>query len=450
MNKNILFIAYEFPPLNAGGVHRSLAFAKYLKNYGITPIIVTLSDNSYYKVYENPVIDHKLGKEVLSENDVIRIESKEITTKKKSKLRNFLEIYLNISGKESKGWRADFKEKIPDIVKKFKPEIVFVTVPPFSVLKEALWVANTFNLPLVIDFRDAWSQWRISPYASIFHYKATVREEGKYLRQANAVIATSKQTLDDFKRIHPSVNEKKFHLISNGYDSNISDWKIDTKKKEEYVIGYVGSFYYEPEPNKLMLTPWWKKRFHRIFQYIQAKQNWLYRSPYFFFKILRNLFDQDPQFADIIKVKLAGKKPSWIDQMVKEFELEKNVEFIGILSHQESLNFQKSCDALLITSAKVIGGKDYSIAGKTFEYFTMRKPIIAFVCEGAQKNILENSGMAIICDPDNINESSLKLRDLCEYKINLSPDGSFLNSLSRQNLTEKLAGLIRDIIFKTK
>jgi glycosyltransferase involved in cell wall biosynthesis len=129
--------------------------------------------------------------------------------------------------------------------------------------------------------------------------------------------------------------------------------------------------------------------------------------------------------------------------MVDSFGLENQVNLIGEISHQESLSFQESCDALLITSARQMGGRDYSIAGKTFEYLQMQRPIVAFVCEGAQKDLLKNGGTALICDPDHTEESVQQLTSLFNGRINLHPNGDFLQGLSRQVLTEQLANIIR-------
>ena len=239
-------------------------------------------------------------------------------------------------------------------------------------------------------------------------------------------------------------------MITNGFDDEINDWEIVLPKKDNYVIGYVGSFYYDKEATEMMLMPWRKKKLHRKLQYISVKQNWLYRSPYFFFKALRILFDKHPRYTKILNIKFAGKKPDWLYDMIKEFRLEKNVELLGVISHQDSMHFQQTCDALLITSSKVIGGSDYSIAGKTFEYFTMQKPIIAFVSEGAQKDILQQSGTALICDPDNAESAAENILELFEHKINLIPDNNFLSSLSRKKLTEKLSVVIQEIINNKK
>jgi glycosyltransferase involved in cell wall biosynthesis len=447
--KTILFIAYEFPPLNFGGVHRSLAFVKYFKQLNIKPVVITLSPASYSNVYTTTK-DTTLGKNVLSDNVIIEIDSDDIKSSSKSGIKNFFATFFNIIGNESKGWRKDFRKKIDEIIIQYKPEAVYVSVPPFSILKDAHWVSKKFQLPLIVDFRDAWSQWRIAPYGSYLHYLATLLLERKYIKHSDAIIATSNQTLNDFKKLHPDVNKKKFHLISNGYDDEINNWNIDLTQKENYTIGYVGSFYYVPEAASLMFTPWWKKSFHRKLQYIPKKQDWLYRSPYFFFSAIRKLFDEHKEYSKKLQIKFAGQKEDWLVQMIKDFKLQENVELIGNLSHIDSLQFQQSCDALLITSSKLIGGRDYSIAGKTFEYFKMHKPIISFVCDGAQKDILEESGLALICDPDNADESANNIKNLFEHKIHFTPNNDFLEGLSRKTLTKRLTEIIEEVILNNK
>ena len=131
--------------------------------------------------------------------------------------------------------------------------------------------------------------------------------------------------------------------------------------------------------------------------------------------------------------------------MVHELKLQNHFQHLGLLSYGDSVKFQKSCDALLVTSSKVIDGEDYSIAGKTFEYIGMRKPIIGFVTEGAQKRLLEKTGMSVVCNPDHLEESCEKLKGLIEGKTKFSPNVDFLNNLSCKSNTEKLAGLIKNV-----
>jgi hypothetical protein len=444
---NILFIAFEFPPLSRGGVHRPLAFAKYLPQFGINPVVITLDKESYPDVFEDYGYDELLGKETRESADLIPVRSGEIPPT--SKFGRFLSIYFSIHGNEAKYWKKGFYEALDAAVSKYSPRAIFATVPPFSVLPLAAQAANKYSLPLILDFRDAWSQWRTIPYGTIFHYWKTLQMEGKYLKAADAIITTSEQTLQDFKELHLSEEANKLFYVPNGYNGSLRTWQPIDAGKTEFVIGYVGSFYYSPEARRQMLQPWWRKRGHRVLQYIPLRQDWLYRSPYFFFKALQLLSLADPGLSGKLKIKFAGKIHDWMKEMICSFGLENQVHLMGEISHHESLSFQSECDALLITSAKQLGGRDYSIAGKTFEYLQMQKPIIAFVCEGSQKDILNEGGTALICDPDDTKESMRRMTALFNGSIDLHPNVGFLQGLSRQVLTKKLANIISSQVQNT-
>jgi len=444
---NILFIAFEFPPLSRGGVHRSLAFVKYLPHAGINPIVITLDKESYPDVFDTYGYDELLGKEIRESTDMIHVKAGKISPP--SRLQKFLSIYFTIHGNETKYWKNGFYEAVEAAVKKFSPRAIFATVPPFSILPLATEVGRKYKLPLILDFRDAWSQWRTVPYGTIFHYWKTLQKERKYLREANAIITTSEQTLNDFKKLHREVPAGKLYYVPNGFNGFLKSWQPIVTNKSEFIIGYVGSFYYSPEARQQMLQPWWRKRGHRILQYIPHKQDWLYRSPYFFFKAIQQLNISDHSIGNKIKIRFAGKIHDWLRDMITSFGLEKQVELMGVISHNESLSFQENCDALLITSAKQIGGRDYSIAGKTFEYLQMQKPIIAFVSVGAQKDLLKKGGTALICDPDNTEESVKSLSGLFRGSIHLNPDNNYLQGLSRQSLTDRLAKIISSQVKNT-
>ena len=443
--KRVLFIAYEFAPLKLGGVYRPLGFVKYLKDFGYEPIIITLSLEAIEKYSKNNQ-DYFFGENEINNNIIIRVATTLKHAKQKSKFQNFKDIYFNPNGYEDKYWRANFLPAVNKAINEYQPQLVFVTAPPFSVVSLAIEVARKYNLPLVTDLRDAWTNWFTVPYATYWHYWYKKRKERIALEKSTIVTVTSKQTIKDFIQLNPSVDKNKFCYLPNGYNGELKEWVNDLGKKEKIKIGYVGSFYFTPQGREIMMKPWYKNKPHRLLRYLPNKQDWLYRTPYFFFKALNKLFQTNPELKEKIEVEFAGENADWLQQMINEFELSKNVTLLGYINHKESLLFQRNCDLLLITSAKVIGGKDYSIAGKTFEYFQNQKPILSFACEGAQKEILEESGMAIICNPDDINNSAEKLMQAFLGKIELKPNLIFLQEHARKKLTQSLAQIFDKLV----
>ena len=46
--RNVLVIAYYFPPLGLSGVQRTLKFVKYLPQFGWQPTVLTVTPTGYY------------------------------------------------------------------------------------------------------------------------------------------------------------------------------------------------------------------------------------------------------------------------------------------------------------------------------------------------------------------------------------------------------------------
>lgn len=443
----ILLVCFEFPPLGGGGVQRSMAFSKYLPQFGITPITVTTDLDSFKIQMENHPIDESHLERLHQDLIVERVSCPGRFKHTLGKFGTWRSIFFSLVEQQAKCWRPELDRDLPQLIEKYRPEAIYVSLPPFGM--GPLWVeiSQKYSLPLIVDFRDAWSQWRVSPYGSWFHYALTLLLERRCLKAAAHVICSSDQIRADLLKLHQGVAPEKLVTITNGYDVDVIDWSINRGQDGgKFIIGYVGNFYYSPKARDSMMTPWWRKRPNRMIQYAPRKEDWLYRSPYFFFRAVKALLDEHPVLKDRLRIRFAGSKPDWIDEQVNFFELAEIVEFVGYLDHESVIQFQTECDALLVTSSKVIGGCDYSIAGKTFEYFTMKKPIIGFVTEGAQKKILEQSGMAIVCDPDDVNTSVVQLLKLIRRESVLTPNNDFLDSLHRKNLTQRLAEVLHEIV----
>lgn len=446
----ILFIAFEFPPLGGAGVQRSIKFAKYLGEFGIEPVVVTTDLSGFQQAMPGHPIDVSLLEHLPANLQVERIPFERKKSLKIGKFREWCRIYFSLVEDIAEQWWPSLDAAMPELLEKHRPVALYVSLPPFCMAPLGCKIAREYNLPLLLDFRDAWSQWRISPYGSLLHYWLTRRMERQCLRAADRLVCTSNQTRADFLRVHPEVKGDKIQVITNGYDQAIEDWTLKPKQgEEEFVIGYVGSFYYTPQARDSMMRPWWRKRPNRMIQFAPRTEDWLYRSPLFFFRAVAILLEKHPEYRNKLRIRFAGQKPEWIDAQVSECGLTDVVEFVGRLDHPSVIKFQKECDALLVTSSKIIGGLDYSIAGKTFEYFSIRKPIIGFVAEGSQKELLGKSGMALLCDPDNPDLGAHQLSALIDGAIHFQPNAEFLYSLHRRELTRRLALIIKSITSST-
>jgi hypothetical protein len=443
----VLFILMEFAPVNTTGNFRSLKFIKYISQFNIQPIIVTFKEDEAAK-YFNAKIDSELLKELPSDCIIYRIHCDDKRTFFIQKLADFTTIYFSVKDALAKRWAPYFYKEIGGIIEKHQPQAVVTSLPPYSSGLLGVQVSKKFNLPLVIDMRDLWAYFGSAPASSRLHHSIMVNEEKKVFSNASAVICVTPQMITTIQRTHPELKNDIFHLIPNGFDKELpssSGFRFEGGK-EMIVIGYVGAFYYEPERRDSVFKPWWKKRFHHMLEYIPVKQDWLYRSPYFFFKALQIFFEKYPVMKNKVRVEFVGKKPDWLDKMIEEFDLEKNILSHGFVSYQESLRLQQRFDLLLATSEKAIDDEHYCLPSKIFDYVGQDKPILGFVTPGIQKSFLEKSGLGIVCDPDESEKAAEIMYDLLMNGRTFKPDNNYLKQYRRPVLAENLSRVIKAVI----
>jgi glycosyltransferase involved in cell wall biosynthesis len=128
--------------------------------------------------------------------------------------------------------------------------------------------------------------------------------------------------------------------------------------------------------------------------------------------------------------------------MLRETGTEERVRLRGPISHDAALSLEKGADALLLTSAKVIGGRDYSIAGKTFEYFGLRRPILGVLTDGAMRDLVDESGLGVIADPDDERAVAAAIERIAESPSPdalITPRADVLSRFTRREVARGMA-----------
>jgi glycosyltransferase involved in cell wall biosynthesis len=428
----ILIVAFEYPPLNSGGSRRPQRIGRGLHQRGHDVVVWTAD-------YAGTALAAKC--DPISTEDafpVIRIPLK----KEDLRFRWHSKGYsFEPDGLWSLWKNGLFTQWQSLIQSPEKPDVILLTVPPFSAFRFAHWVKRDTAIPLVVDMRDHWSLWVMTPYASRIHFKVTQSRERALLSAADEVLVVTSVMRDDLLHAHPALDEKKVHVVTNMLPAVPHQMASPSPKSVR--IGYFGAFYYFPQIAQEAAKPWYRRAPYRWGLFYPRREDWKYRSPYFFLKALAEYLEEHPQQRPQIELVFAGAKPSWFDAMIRESGVSDCVTHLGNLSAEKALNEQRKCDYLLLTSVKVEGGSDYCIAGKTFEFFASGKPIIGCVTEGAQRDILVRSGMAVCIDPDDTGASADTLHALFSGKLSLSPDTEFLSQFSEKAVMNQLLEIMQ-------
>lgn len=437
-------LAFEFPPLAAVGVQRAVKLTKYLPEQGISPVVVT-TDVASLEAWFGPRFDHTLARELAPNLAIHRIPCPP-PAPAPHPLFQRLWHFFSLGGDVGRQWAPELTREWDRIVAQSRPAAVYVSVPPFTVAPLARRLARRSGLPLILDFRDHWSQWCATAYPTWFHYRADLSAERACVRHADAVLGVTGQLVRDLQDVHTGNSASKFHVVPNGWDGLAAVPPAPAALPQgTFVIGYVGSFYYSPAKRASVMEPWWRKAPRHWLQYAPRREDWLYRSPYFFFRALERLLQRRPELRPRLRVRFAGDPHDWFDRQVAAFGLQDVVEHVGRLSHDACLEFEARCDALLITSVKVEGSRDYCIAAKTFEYLAAGRPIIGIVTEGEQRDFLESCGAALVGDADDPEASARVIEQVVAGGFRPAPNHAFLQAFHSREASRQVAAVLRQL-----
>ncbi len=438
----LLLISLEFPPVQVAGSFRALRFVTHLPKFGIQPIVVCYNSKQFVKdpIY---VCNPSLSALIPSDTPIYQLDVSALEPSRKALVSDPLEDRLS---------RHFYK--IADMFERIRSEhcieSIFVTCPPFNVDLLAHAAKKFFKCPMVLDMRDAWSQWGSSPFRTYFHYRSILSRERRLLHAADAITAVTPQLVDmerkvSRKPIAVSSPACEFHWIPNAYDH--SSLPVGMLKAESdrprYKVVYVGQFYYNSlYETPFGIVPWYRKKPHRWFHYHATRQRWIYRTPYFFFRAWQKFQELYPHYRDRFEFHYLGNIESWLPKMARDFNLEGYCTWHGFKSKQETKQILENSDLCLSTSMKIEGEEDYCLASKTFDYIAARKPVLAFVTNGMQKDFLLGSNIALMCEPDDEVASASQMKELVERGFETEINSGYLQQFSADETTRRMASVI--------
>jgi glycosyltransferase involved in cell wall biosynthesis len=403
--------------MGLSGVQRVLKFTKYLSNYNWEPTVITAGKTGYY------AHDKSLLKEAESANiKIIRTDAfdpnsllakygtismpREFVRKILSKISKFLFIPDN-----KISWSNKAYSEAKNLLSKEKYDLIFVSVPPFSQFEIAAKLKKEFNLPLVIDYRDLWFGNHFGYYPTPYHKYKHKKLEYAALKSADKIITVNRRIKEKLLTTYKFLSFEDFDILPHGFDpedfENVEPIKFETKKLR---ILYSGIFYENITPKYL-------------------------------FKAFKELSQERPDISENIELHFVGHFRKENKKLVKKLNLFENVVEHGYLNHSDVLRYLVSVDILWVMLGNGTN-MDMVSAGKLFEYFGTRKPIIATVPDGASMTAAKNYKASFITKPDDIiaiKDMLVKVFELYHKNKLPTPDEDFILDHDRNYLTKKLA-----------
>ncbi|MCY6370500.1 glycosyltransferase [Clostridium ganghwense] len=453
--KNILMVAYYYPPKGGAGVQRTTKFASYLKKFGYNVNVLTVKEEA------NGLTDKSLNKEIDPQINVYRTDIKEtnllsnllaLRNKRSSKavsneescsnivvetnsfnykikknLKNLAKKYfLNTYNfiyvpDDKKGWLKYAVDEARKIIKEKDIDIIYTTSSPYTAHMIGYELRKEFSIKWIADFRDPWVANAFVDYG----YLTRKRHEGlesRIIKNADKIISVSQPIINEFLERYKNEEKSKFHVITNGYDEkDFCDLSLNaSEENDKFTILHNGALYGEK------------------------------RSPKKIFAAVQNLIDSNKIPKDNIKIKFLGEIGSEHKKVVDFYKSKypNMIEHKNYVPHEESLKAICRANALLLLIHEGRGTEGI-YTGKIFEYIRAGKPIIALVPDGVARELILKTNTGFIAYPskqDEIEESIYNA--YCSFvssNCSINPDWEEIYKYSRENLTKQLTEAMSEI-----
>jgi glycosyltransferase involved in cell wall biosynthesis len=412
MEKKVLMVANQFPPMGGSGVQRSVKFAKYLPEFQWEPIVFTRES-------KNSLTDESLLQDIPIDLKVIRTKPYDLNQLKKP---------FNLVGKVisrkmlipdgDRIWYEKNKKLLLEYVKNNKVDALYTTSYPYSDHLLGLYVKKHMpNLPWIVDFRDEWCN---NPYILDMGYsKSRIRKEREMEKEVvnncDFFITNTPLMLKNFLNDY-SIKEKSY-VIPNGYDEeDFVGLDKSYTKKDKLIITYAGSMYGR-------------------------------RKPDYFLQGIKELIEEGKINRNDIIIRFIGNIPNKkIKEINNNYELNDVINYLPYMEHKKSIEMLIQSDVLLFIIGEGKGAENF-YSGKVFEYMNTNRPILALVPpKGVAADVIRETCTGYISETTNINqikELVVKLYD--DWKNNsiaIKPNWSKVQEFERKELTKKLVEVL--------
>jgi len=433
--KKVLIITYYWPPSGGSGVQRWMYFAKYLSDFGLEPVVLTVSEN--YASYRQ--VDEKLNNEVknikvfkTASFEPLKIYSLLTSGNRKkgipqgeikSENGNFIvSVSKFIRGSlfipdARKMWNVFAFRKAKKIIKNEKIDLVITTGPPHSTHLTGKRLKNRFGLKWIADFRDPWSD--------LYYNKDLIRTrravskdkrlEKKVLNEADLVLTVGFKMKELLAGKSENINDK-IKFIYNGYDSDLFN-KIKFERTDFFEISYIG-----------LLT-----------------RNSPYKS---FIQSIKD-FIKETKPDSKIRLNFAGNIPDTILESFKNELPDLKILYHGYVSHEEAIRIMKLSN-LLISCLPETEQSQILISGKTAEYIATGNPILSFGnVNGESAWMLNQLKFTKTVAKNEVSEATEFIHKIYDSSVKGEPllndtNSELIKKMSRYETARKLADLINE------
>lgn len=352
MTKKALFVAYHYPPVAvSSGYQRTLAFTRYLPDFGWQSSVLTVSNKAYDRW--EPANEAMIPPHV----DVIKAWARD--TQRHLSLSG---RYLRLMALPDKwqswilgGLLAGLKA-----IRKERPQVIISTYPIASAHVLGYLLHRFTGIPWVADFRDPMAQ-DDYPTDPVVH-KSFLWVERKVFKHASRVVFVTESAADCYRERYPETPADKICVLPNGYDEQVFQDIEAQLSAEQASVEQVSEEQAPACSSKLTFV-------HSGIVYPNE------RDPRALIMAISQLKQAGVISADNFQLTLrATGHDSYIDELMQQAGIVELVTLAPPVPYQEALKEMLNTDVLLLLQSP---GCNAQIPVKAYEYLRTARPVLA-------------------------------------------------------------------------
>ena len=295
-------------------------------------------------------------------------------------------------------------------------DAVYATSPPRSAPLIGLLMKLFYGVPFVFELMDPWY-----PVKGRFRRKSDEWVQALLLRKADRVVVMVRQHAEELSQFF-HVPPEKIAVVRNGFF------------EEDFA-----------SPKTVEQPPLDPRYFHL------SHFGTIYPDNYgCFFSALTELLRESPGLRGWLRVNMFGYPCESVQRYAAEGELKDVIQVRGFLEDRaQILQMMRASDCLLL----FWGREDFStlaVAGKTYDYLRVGRPVLALTHEGGVKELVEGAGAGWAVPPENKEGIKQVLKMAIESQrtngVPRPPRPEFVAQFRWERLTETFAEVLQGAI----
>ena len=408
--RSALLIAFHFPPIaQSSGVHRAKSLARYLPEFGWSPLVLTATTNAYEVCHDD--------NEQMFGDDVVVRRALAFDTAQHLSIAGRYPGFLATPDRWMT-WLPFAVARGLQMIRKYRPSVIWSTYPIATAHAIGSHLARRAGIPWVADFRDSMTD-ETYP-ADPAKRRKFEKIESRAVSESQRVVFTAPGTLQMYRDRYPNIDEQKWQLVLNGYDEEtFADAEsLEDASNSRTVLLHSGIVY----PKE--------------------------RNPTGLFEALSRMQQRGAIDSGRFEVRLrAPGDAEYVNGLVEEYGLGELVTVREPVNYEQAVNEMLTADGLLVLQSDDC---NHQIPAKIYEYMRAQKPILALTDPaGDTAGILRQSGAneLFIARLDSADEIETELQ---KFIAGLGDSDSGIlypaaDSFSRRSQVGTLAGVFDEL-----